>query len=179
MGFEPGILIGTRSADHIRASGHVPREQAGHMTCTRPQAAHQIPLATRAPSTHDPGVRARSIVGSGARLWRGPGGAPHACCVPALSPSADRGSAVRGSDAQAAHYRRQADRGRGRHHPDPGLRAGRRRDSPLLLSRAPVDRRQLPHVPGRGAGHAQACRLMRHGRQRSSAQPRQQRRSRS
>jgi hypothetical protein len=54
MGFEPGILIGTRSADHIRASGHVPRKQAGHMTCTRPQAERQNPLATRAPSTHDP-----------------------------------------------------------------------------------------------------------------------------
>jgi hypothetical protein len=32
----------------------VPRKQAGHMTCTRPQAARQIPLATRASSTHDP-----------------------------------------------------------------------------------------------------------------------------
>lgn len=27
--------------------------QAGHMTCTRPQADRQIPLATRASSTHD------------------------------------------------------------------------------------------------------------------------------
>jgi DNA-directed RNA polymerase specialized sigma24 family protein len=32
----------------------VPRKQAGHMTCTRPQAARQILLATRASSTHDP-----------------------------------------------------------------------------------------------------------------------------
>src|SRR3954454_21799843 len=32
----------------------VPRKQAGHMTCTRPQAARQIPLATRASSRHDP-----------------------------------------------------------------------------------------------------------------------------
>ena len=47
-------LIGTRSADHIRASGHVPRQQAGHMTCTRPQIARKIPLATRASSTHEP-----------------------------------------------------------------------------------------------------------------------------
>ncbi len=31
-----------------------PREQAGHMTCTRPQAERQIPLATRASSTHEP-----------------------------------------------------------------------------------------------------------------------------
>ena len=29
------------------------------MTCTRPQAARQIPLATRAPSTHDP---SRSLI---------------------------------------------------------------------------------------------------------------------
>jgi hypothetical protein len=32
----------------------VPRKQAGHMTCTRPQAERQILLATRASSTHDP-----------------------------------------------------------------------------------------------------------------------------
>jgi hypothetical protein len=34
----------------------VPRKQAGHMTCTRPQAERQIVLATRASSTHDPNV---------------------------------------------------------------------------------------------------------------------------
>ena len=62
MGFEPGNLIRTRSADHIRASGHAPRKQAGHMTCTRPQAARQIPLATRASSTH---VQFTHIVVSG------------------------------------------------------------------------------------------------------------------
>ena len=33
----------------------VPRKQAGHMTCTRPQAERQILLAMRASSTHDPG----------------------------------------------------------------------------------------------------------------------------
>jgi hypothetical protein len=32
----------------------VPRKQAGHVTCTRPQAERQILLATRASSTHDP-----------------------------------------------------------------------------------------------------------------------------
>jgi hypothetical protein len=48
MGVEPVLLIGTRSADYIRASGHAPRKQAGHMTCTRPQAARQNSLATRA-----------------------------------------------------------------------------------------------------------------------------------
>ena len=55
-GLKLTLVIGTRSADHIRASGHAPRKQAGHMTCTRPQAERQIPLATRASSTHDPKV---------------------------------------------------------------------------------------------------------------------------
>ena len=32
----------------------VPRKQAGHMTCTRPQAERQILLAMLASSTHDP-----------------------------------------------------------------------------------------------------------------------------
>ena len=32
----------------------VPRKQAGHMTCTRPQAERQILLAMRASSTHGP-----------------------------------------------------------------------------------------------------------------------------
>src|SRR5215813_12754542 len=35
----------------------VPRKQAGHMTCTRPQAERQILLETRASSTHDPNPR--------------------------------------------------------------------------------------------------------------------------
>jgi hypothetical protein len=38
----------------------VPRKQAGHMTCTRPQAKRQIPLAMRASSTHDPKQTLRS-----------------------------------------------------------------------------------------------------------------------
>jgi hypothetical protein len=49
-----------------------------------------------------------------------------------------------------------------RHHAAAGLRAGGRRDPALLLSRAPVDRRQLPHVPGRGEGPAEAAGLLRH-----------------
>ena len=73
-------------------------------------------------------------------------------------------------NGEATHHRRQGHRGRGRHHADPGLRAGRRRDPALLLSRAPVDRRQLPHVPDRGGRHAQAHRLLRHGRQRPAPQ---------
>ena len=35
----------------------VPRKQAGHMTCTRPQAERQILLAMRASSTHDPKLK--------------------------------------------------------------------------------------------------------------------------
>jgi hypothetical protein len=42
-------------------------------------------------------------------------------------------------------------------HAAAGLRAGRARDSALLLSRAPVGRRQLPHVPGRMGGRAEAA----------------------
>jgi hypothetical protein len=47
-------MLGTRSADHIRASGHVRRaNRPGHMTCNRPQAESQNPNP-RASSTHDP-----------------------------------------------------------------------------------------------------------------------------
>src|SRR6516164_5242034 len=38
----------------------VPRKQAGHMTCTRPQAERQILLAMRASSTHDPELSFRT-----------------------------------------------------------------------------------------------------------------------
>jgi hypothetical protein len=40
----------------------VPRKQAGHMTCTRPQAARQILLAMRASSTHDPRTSANDAI---------------------------------------------------------------------------------------------------------------------
>ena len=44
-----------------------------------------------------------------------------------------------------------------------------RRDPALLLPRAPVDRRQLPHVPGRGeAGSAQAAGELRAARRRQA-----------
>ena len=39
----------------------VPRKQAGHMTCTRPQAERQILLAMRASSTHDPYRKSRLL----------------------------------------------------------------------------------------------------------------------
>jgi hypothetical protein len=55
----------------------VPRKQAGHMTCTRPQAERQILLATRASSTHDPeqksavvGFRGNRIQVIAGRPWR-------------------------------------------------------------------------------------------------------------
>ena len=48
-------------------------------------------------------------------------------------------------------------------HAAPGVRGGGRRGSALLLPRAAVGRRQLPHVPGRGEGRAaQADGVLRH-----------------
>jgi hypothetical protein len=44
-----------RSAETIKASGHVPHKQAGHMTAShRSQTAPQKILASKGPSTHDP-----------------------------------------------------------------------------------------------------------------------------
>jgi len=39
----------------------VPRKQAGHMTCTRPQAERQNLLAMRASSTHDPKLTSSAV----------------------------------------------------------------------------------------------------------------------
>jgi hypothetical protein len=47
----------------------VPRKQAGHMTCTRPQAERQILLATRASSTHDPKETLQQRAVTQAPLW--------------------------------------------------------------------------------------------------------------
>ena len=73
------------------------------------------------------------------------------------------GEGNRGQNAEADHRRR-----REVEVPRHGItvlqamRAGGVEDSALLLSRAPVDRRQLPHVPGRNpARHAQADRVLR------------------
>ena len=52
--------------------------------------------------------------------------------------------------------------------------AGRRRNSALLLSRAPVHRRELPHVPRSDRRHTKADGLLRYERQRSEAEPRRQ-----
>ena len=53
-----GVKARANDCDPIRglhpSQGHDAAQQAGHMTCTRPQAERQILLATRASSTHDP-----------------------------------------------------------------------------------------------------------------------------
>src|SRR6202051_962279 len=58
---ERALLVGTRSADHIRASGHsgriatgqaFTRKQAVYMAAPEGFAKRQIPLAPRAPSIH-------------------------------------------------------------------------------------------------------------------------------
>ncbi len=63
---ERALLVGTRSADHIRASGHSgriatgqasTRKQAGYMAAPERFAKRQIPLAPRAPSIHGPSRR--------------------------------------------------------------------------------------------------------------------------
>ena len=70
------------------------------------------------------------------------------------------------------HHRRQGDRRSAGIHAAAGLRGGGRRSAALLLPRAPVDRRQLPHVPGRGEGRAaEADRLLRDGGAATCARP--------
>jgi len=55
-----GVKARNHDPDPIRGSHqgqrHLPHKQAGHMTCTRPHAPRQIPLAIGASSTHDPGL---------------------------------------------------------------------------------------------------------------------------
>ena len=87
--------------------------------------------------------------------------------------SREAGGRVGGGVGDAeGHDRRHRDRGARRHHGAAGLRAGRHRDPALLLPRAPVDRRQLPHVPGRDReGAAEADRLLRHAGRRRHGGP--------
>jgi len=47
-------LMGARRADRIRASGQVPRKQAGHMTAPDLAAIQLRALDPQGPSTHDP-----------------------------------------------------------------------------------------------------------------------------
>src|ERR1051326_7276644 len=66
------------------------------------------------------------------------------------TPPPDRvGGAAGGRADDQAPRRRQRDRRSAGIHAVAGVRDRGRRDSALLLSRATVDRRQLPHVPGR------------------------------
>src|SRR5262249_31482597 len=53
----------------------VPRKQAGHMTCTRPQAERQILLAMRASSTHD--TTPACVKDFGTSSLRGPAAEAH------------------------------------------------------------------------------------------------------
>ena len=76
-----------------------------------------------------------------------------------------------GKSHDQAHHRRQGDRRSGRIHAAAGLRGRRRRDSALLFPRAAVDRRQLPHVPGRAGRLAEAGRVLRLGRARLPSRP--------
>ena len=62
-----------------------------------------------------------------------------------------------------AHRRRQRDRRPAGVHAAAGLRGRGRGNSALLLPRAAVDRRQLPHVPGRGGRLAEAGGVLRLG----------------
>ena len=56
-------------------------------------------------------------------------------------------------------------------HAAPGCRGGGGGNPALLLPRAAFDRRQLPHVPRRGEGRAEAGGLLRLGRARLPARP--------
>src|SRR5271170_7281361 len=67
---ERALLVGTRSADHIRASGHngwiatgqaSTRKQAGYMAAPERFAKRQIHLAPRAPSIHGPFRTLRNV----------------------------------------------------------------------------------------------------------------------
>ena len=83
----------------------------------------------------------------------------------------ERDEQARWTDLPQAHHRRQGDRSPGAVHAAAGVRGGRRRDPALLLPRAAVDRRQLPHVPGRAEGRAEAACVLRLGRARLPPRP--------
>ena len=63
---DPEAMIRVRSTDPIRASGLVPRQQAGHMTASdlTSQNAKKT-LASWGPSTHDGNVRGRFLFSDG------------------------------------------------------------------------------------------------------------------
>ena len=70
-----------------------------------------------------------------------------------------------------AHHRRQRDRRSAGVHAAPGLRSRGRGNSTLLFPGTAVDRRQLPHVPGRARRLAEADCELRLGRARLPARP--------
>ena len=109
-----------------------------------------------------------------ARAGRDPGRGGHAaarrataCTSPQdVPPPAAPAATAAVATERRVHAQGQGQRRRGRvrerHDRAAGGRAGRRGDSALLLPRAALDRRQLPHVPGRGeAGAAEAAGLLR------------------
>jgi hypothetical protein len=53
---DPAGLIRPRSSSPIRACGLVPRQRAGRMTAIGRPCRHAKTLASRGPSTHDPGI---------------------------------------------------------------------------------------------------------------------------
>src|ERR1700735_612571 len=72
---DPEVMIRVRSTDSIRASGLVPRQQAGHMTASdRTRQNAKKTLASRGPSTHDverPVMTGRTVVTMRGRCYRG------------------------------------------------------------------------------------------------------------
>ena len=76
---------------------------------------------------------------------------------------------VKGHDQASRRW--QGSRCAGRIHAVAGVRGGGRRDSALLLPRTAVDRRQLPHVPGRAERLAEAGGKLRLGRARLPSGP--------
>jgi hypothetical protein len=59
---DPEAMIRVRSTDPIRASGLVPRQQAGHMTASDfDTPKRKKTLASGGPSTHDDGGRGETV----------------------------------------------------------------------------------------------------------------------
>ena len=88
-------------------------------------------------------------------------------CISIVKPCVARDSDVReGANDDQASGRRHRDRRSAGIHAAAGLRGRRRGNPALLFPRAAVDRRQLPHVPGRAERLAEAGRVLRLGRAR-------------
>ena len=68
VGSNPDQLIRPRSAESIKASGHVTAPKGRTHDCKRPTAHHKKTLASRGPSTHEAALHAHVIVGVAVRL---------------------------------------------------------------------------------------------------------------